>query len=354
LNILQVCSRYYPEFGGIEEQVRNISEKLARNHEVTIATTDSLGEMPKEDVINGVKVTRFKSWAPNDAYYFSKGLRNYLVKNSDSFDVVHSHNYHALPALYAAQAKRSNKLITTPHYHGTGHTLFRKLLHVPYKFWGKTILEKADKVVCVSNYERDLVMKKFKVGERKIVVVPNGLNAAEFKGLRRRSKSYRTILYVGRLEKYKGVNYTIEILPRLDNDIVLEIVGKGPFRKHLKKLVARLGLEDRVSFLQDLPRDELLQKYADADLFALLSEHEAYGICVLEALACGTRCIVADASALSEWVDNENCYGIDNPMDFEKLANLVNSNIGKSVKRPVYAYDWREIAEKLVSLYESC
>jgi len=275
------------------------------------------------------------------------------MKNSDSFDIVHAHSYHAFPALYAAEAKGRNKFVFTPHYHGTGHTFFRSLLHMPYKFLGKKIFEKADKIVCVSDFERSLVLRNFKVNQEKVAVIPNGLNLQEFRGLKKQVRNCRIILYVGRLERYKGVHYLIEALPKLDDEIVLEIVGKGPFKEHLVKLARKLRVENRVRFFQDLPRNELLQKYADAHLFVLLSKHEAYGICVAEALACGTPCIVANASALKEWIDNKNCFGISYPINLDKLVNLINDVIGKNIVG-LKLFDWDEITEKLVRLYSFC
>jgi glycosyltransferase involved in cell wall biosynthesis len=351
MKILQVCPRYYPDIGGVEEHVRNISERLAKKCDVTVFTTDPSGKLSKHETINGVTVKRFKSWAPNEAYYFSRELKRYLAKNSDDYDVVHAHSYHAFPALYAAQAKGKNKLVFTPHYHGTGHTLFRSLLHIPYKFFGKKIFEKAGKVICVSNYERSLVLKRFKVDEKKVVVIPNGINLEEFKGLKKQSKDCRVILYVGRLEKYKGVHYLIKALPKLDNDIMLEIVGKGPYQKSLVKLAQKMGWGNRVKFYQNLPRKELLRAYADADVFALLSKYEAFGICVAEALASKTLCIVAKTSALKEWVDNKNCFGIDYPINHDELGKLINKVIGKEMSG-VKLYDWDDTARELSRIYE--
>jgi len=216
MKILQVCPRYPPDIGGVEEHVKNISERLARKYDVSVFTTDPTGKFPKEEIINGVKVRRFKSWAPSESYYFSRELKECLMRKSDDFDVVHAHSYHAFPALYAAQAKNMNKLIFTPHYHGGGHTFFRSMLHVPYKFLGKNIFSKADKIICVSNYEKSLVLNHFKICEEKVTVIPNGVNLEEFKCLERRKKDYRAILYVGRLEKYKGVQYLIEALSNLE------------------------------------------------------------------------------------------------------------------------------------------
>ena len=147
MKIAQVCHRYYPEIGGVEQHVQNISERLAIANEVTVLTTDPTGNLPVNENVNNVKILRFKSWAPKGAYYISNELNNYLKMNLKDFDIVHAHNYHSLPALYAAKAKDVHKLIFTPHYHGTGSTFFRKILHLPYRYLGKTIFKKANKVV---------------------------------------------------------------------------------------------------------------------------------------------------------------------------------------------------------------
>jgi glycosyltransferase involved in cell wall biosynthesis len=70
MRILQVCPTYHSHVGGIAEHARNISERLAKDHDVTVFGTDPSGDLPKEEMINGVKVRRFRSWALGDAYWF--------------------------------------------------------------------------------------------------------------------------------------------------------------------------------------------------------------------------------------------------------------------------------------------
>lgn len=355
MRIALVTGRYYPFIGGVETHVQEIANHLVKrgaNLEVEVLTTDPSGKLPKNDFVNGVEVRRFKSWAPNEAYFFSRSLRKYLMENSESFDIVHAHGYHSFVPLYAAQAKSRNKLIFTPHYHGGGHTFFRSLLHKPYRLLGKKIFKEADKVICVSKCEKDLVLKHFGVDEKKIEMIPNGINLEEFQDLKKtRNKRGRTILSVGRLEKYKGVHYLIEALAKVNDNMILEVVGKGAYKESLIKLASSLGIAGRVRFFEDLPRSELLQKYADADLFALLSKHEAYGICVAEALASGTPCIVSNTSALTEWIDDQNCFGINNPANVAELVSLLDKVIGRSVEKPKLL-DWDEVTDKLIKVYE--
>lgn len=352
MRIAQVCPRYYPYFGGVETHVQEISERLVKKgFVVEILTTDPSGKLRKEDVINGVKVKRFRSWAPNENYHVSRELKNYLKKNSDNYNVLHAHGYHDFPALHAALTKNINKLVFTPHYHGKGHSFFRSLLHIPYKLLGKNIFRKADKIICVSNYEKCLVMNKFKIGEEKIAFIPNGVNFEEFKDIKRRRKDYTAILCVCRLEKYKGIDSLIEILRTLDDDICLDIVGKGPYKWDLLRKVNKLQMEDRVRFYCDLPRKELLQMYVDADIFVLLSKYEAFGLSVADALASKTPCIVANTSALKDFVDNKYCFGIDFPINNIELSRLIEEVIGKEVKK-ISLLDWDDVVRKIERVYD--
>jgi glycosyltransferase involved in cell wall biosynthesis len=132
--------------------------------------------------------------------------------------------------------------------------------------------------------------------------------------------------------------------------VVLEIVGKGSYKKDLVKLAKKLNVSDRVKFFQELPRSELLQKYADADVFVLLSRYESCGISVAEALASGIPCIVAITSALQEWVDNKNCFGINYPVNIYELANLINRVMGRSVEN-IKLPDWNEVVKRLLEIY---
>ncbi len=332
---------------------------MRKGFEVEVLTVDSFGKLADECIHNGVKVKRFKSMSPrsiSEVYFSSWTLWRYLIKGSYKYDIVHAHNYHALPSLYAAFAKGLNKLVFTPHYHGAGSYFFRNLLHIPYRVLGRKIFEKSDKIICVSNYEKNLVLDKMGVDEKKITVIPNGLDLDQHRKVRRKARSFKSILYVGRIEKYKGIEFVLKTLPKLEDNIVAEIVGVGPYMKELTKLAVSLGIEKRVRFYQNLRRRQLLQKYADADVFVMLSVRESYGLTVAEALSFGTPCIVSNHSALREWVDGKNCYGVDYPPDIDELAKLIDRVSGtsadyNSIKKR--APSWDCVTEKLIEVYES-
>ena len=360
MKIIHVCPRYYPAIGGVETHVKEISERLVKKgFEVEVLCTKpflSTGslfckEKKCEEVINGVRVRRFRSFAPKDAYFCAPQIYFYLKKAH--CDLIHAHNYHALPAFFAALAKKRRKFIFTPHYHGKGHTVLRDLLHKPYKLIGSRIFRDADRIVCVSRYEKELIKGNFGLSDKKLVCIPNGINWEAFR-IRSSVKNKRTILYVGRLERYKGIQYILEALRYLD-DFRLVIVGKGPYEGELRRLASCINVNMRIDWLKDLTREGLVEQYKCAGVFVFLSSFEAFGITVAEALASGTPCIVAEMGALKEFVDGKTCFGLGYPVDSKKLAEKIrdvsNRDINLSDLPMEKIKSWDEVVDEYETVY---
>ncbi len=347
MRILHVCNDYYPALGGIGVYVSNLCERLAVEHNVTVFSADCSVILPREEERNGVLVRRFPSFSPGNAYYFSFEMLRELSKSQ--FDIVHGHNYHAFP-LFLSKYARKGKFIVSPHYHRHGTTSFRDILIRLYKPVGRTVFRDADRVIAASNYEKNLLIEDFDIDPDKAAVIPHGVNLADFRSLKKEVHDHKTILCVARLERFKGVQYIIQALPLLDEGIRLEIVGEGKYKRELIRLAAELGVEHRIGFYQPLYGKELLARYASADLFALLSEHENFGMVVAEARAAQLPCIVASKSALAEWVDNDSCFGIECPASCHQLAALIHRVIGSKVG-DVKLRNWEDVAAETVRVY---
>ncbi len=342
-----VCHRYYPDIGGVETHVREISERLVkRGFEVEVICTDPSGKYPEHECHNGVRIRRFRSFAPSGAFFFSPQMYFYL-KNK-GFEIIHTHNYHAFPSFFASAAAKG-RFIFTPHYHGGSHSTLRNILLKPYRWFGSFIFKRAEKIVCVSKYEMDLIKNDFNVPRSKLVKIPNGLNLKEFTNIKELIKKGKTILYAGRLESYKGVQYLIEALPLL-LEYRLIVIGSGNYEKKLHELAKKLNVDDRIEWLKDLERKDLLSHFISADVFVNLSIFEAYGITVAEALACGTSCIVAKGGALEEFIDDDGCVGMSYPVDINILINLIKS--GKKIS-PRKMPDWEEVTSDLIGVYST-
>lgn len=357
MRILQVSSASYTLVGGMSEYVRNISEKLAKNHEVTVLATRTSFSLEKKEEINGVNVIRLQSYAPNGAFYFSWQLPFRLLRKQ--YDIVHAHNYHALPFHLAPLAKCKN-FIVSPAFHGAGHTPFRSYVFPFFSPIGKLTLKRAKYILAASEYEKKLLSRYFNIKSADIVVIPRGINFSEFKGVKKQKRDFRSVLFVGSLVDYKGPRYVVEALPKLGDEVILEIVGKGPLRNHLEQLAKKLKVENRVKFYQNLPRRELLQMYANADVFVLPSRFEAFSKVVAEALALETPSIVAKSSALKEWIDNKSCFGISYPINVNELSNRINTVLEKGVNKSAIKkwigkkiIDWSDVVSKLEVLYDT-
>lgn len=90
----------------------------------------------------------------------------------------------------------------------------------------------------------------------------------------------------------------------------------------------------------------------------MLSSHEAYGITVAEALAAGTPCVVAKGSALEEFIDGIQCFGVDQPDKRENLIKLINQvkdlkfNRKLNIKN-LAIYDWDQVTKKIEKIYSA-
>ncbi len=325
IRILVLTKFYHPRIGGVETTVKLLSENyVERGHEVTVVCMDQ--ERRGEETINGVKIVRM----PLDTKLLAgvnRSVWRYLTMNvrPGDFDVVHIHSYHILLSMEGALLFRLRGIpyVFSGHYHGKGHTPFRNLLFKAYHSSGALVLRRAERIFCVSEYERSLLTKDFKGLEDRITVIPSGIKEFPEIDVRRRPDR---LLYIGRLMAYKGVDAIITALAELRSRgrvYELHIVGQGPHEAALRSLADRTGVGDLVTFLGDLTEDQINREYREAGLFVLLSGAEAYGLVVAEALSCGTPCLVSRKEALVEFLDEPGVFGVDFPPDTAAVADRI-------------------------------
>jgi glycosyltransferase involved in cell wall biosynthesis len=360
MKILQVCPRYYPDIGGVEEHVRNISERLARKYDVSVFTTDPSGKLPKEEIINGVEVRRFNSWAPGEAYYLPHPsmLLNLSV---EQVDMIHAHNIHALTTYiaYIAHSLHTNpKFVVSPFYHGRGHTKLAQMLWIPYRPLAKKILKNADGIVVNSRAQRTLVERTFKPSS-KIFMVCDGVNSNAIKNAESFTldENCRILLYVGRLEKYKNVHIAIASMKYLPENYHFYIIGRGPFKPPLENLVQSLGLGSHVHFLGFQPDDVVHRWLKTAHVFMYLSTVESFGMTCIESLAAGTPVIANDdgfglRETIALFPEHIRIYRVSKE-PVSKLARLMMEVAElKPITVDVSQFSWDLIAESVSTVYK--
>jgi glycosyltransferase involved in cell wall biosynthesis len=376
MEIVQVCPLFFPIRGGVESHVFEISKRLASMGEnVKIYTTDPSGKLPKKEHVEGFEILRFRSFSPHRVYFFAPELYS-AMKRLRNVDVVHVHGYPNFPALAAAAAKNDNNkpLIFTPHYggysfHTMGSSILRSLAKRCYHYSvGEYIFEKSDRIITVGKFEKSILKQRFGIDEEKIRYLPNGVNVQQIEMLQKNRKNTSTLLYVGRLEKYKGVQSLLNILPqlkRLTPNVNVKIVGTGSYENELRTLTSSLAVDGDVQFLRNIPQGELMALYASASAFIYLSQYEGLPVALLEAMAFGLPVIATNVGGIPDVVEpKETGFLLNFPPNetelIEYIAHLLNdpelaARTGLKAREKILSeFSWDNIAQSLRVLYEEC
>ncbi len=364
MEIIQITGNYYPQLGGVATVVKEISERLAKKgHNCTVITINP-GNEKSEEVINLISVIRLNQNHDNLFFGFNSSFYS-LVNNTDLIqkaDIIHIHNYHTLfsaETVFTCNYKKINgSLIFSPQYHQVGHNWLNNLFLKLYKPLGGLSFKNTDNIICMSEYEANLVKQDFGSSIKPIHVIPLGVDKIDAKKADNYNKRKIRLLYVGNIIEYKGIQFIIKamkiLVEKCDDNAELTIVGQGNYQPELKKLSNELGLENNIFWEKDLSKESLESLYKKSDIFLLLSRAESYGIVVAEALAFGTPSIVSNTTALQEFIKEPGCFAIDYPPDVFDLANLIHNIHNTTVSVGPFSMkirNWDEVANDYESVY---
>lgn len=343
MRIVQVAPRYHPRTGGVETHVRAIAERLVdRGHDVLVFTADASRSARRHETVDGVEVRRHRGASPGGNFHVAPGI--WRSVRATEADVVHAHNYHSLPVLFAALGVTGERFVVTPHYHGGSASRWRDLLLAGYRPVGRWAMGRADAVVAVSEWEQERLRGDLGV---RATVVPNGIDTERFATATPATRPRPYLLCVGRLVEYKGIEQAINALATVSGYDLL-VAGDGPWRTRLRDAAEDLGVEDRVEFLGYVDEDRLPELYAGAEVFLNLSTQEAYGMTVAESLAAGTPCVVLESGALVDWTDRRAVVGVDDS-DPETVAKAIGPATGLTPHGALPS--WNVVVDRLVDVY---
>ena len=310
MRIAQVVASYYPRIGGVETHVGRLAQGCAQAGDDVTVLTHQVDGSPVDEWIGAVRVRRFPLTVNSPHYPFSLSLFRHLRSHAADFDLVHAHSYHTLVGHTAVGS--GLPFVFTPHYHGTGHTRLRAVLHRLYRPAGARQFRAANAVICVSDAERDLVIKDFPSVAGKAGTVPNGTDPKppmqdEDSVMLREP----VVLTVGRLERYKHVDLIIDAFRAMPSSAILVVVGDGPDRSRLEQHVKASEPSWPVRFTGRISDSMLDRLFAQATVVTSASDHEAFGLTLAEGLVSGTRVV---ASAIPAHVELARLAGAGAPV----------------------------------------
>lgn len=202
-------------------------------------------------------------------------------------------------------------------------------------------LKYADGIICMSKIVKDAVLKKVDMNPDKLWIMPNRIDIdlfskkndeQYFTKLNERFGTGKHILHVGRKAEEKNIDTVIRALQFLDDDFKCIFVGQGDI-KYYQELAKKCGVNNRCSFVERVPYDELPYWYSWCDCMCTPSKWEGFGCVFIEAAACEAMIVTSNIAPMKEYLTNGvNSILVDDFLNPEKLADAIVVAVSNSKK----------------------
>jgi mannosylfructose-phosphate synthase len=388
-----------PDTGGQVVFVLELAKQLAAlGNTVDIVTRRFEGQPEYDDFGNGLRVWRIPFGGPD--FVRKEDMHDHLDEFVDTFltamaerqlryDIINSHYW---DAGWAGQRVAEELDITHVHTpHSLGSWKRKDMAGDPqeiesnYRFDERIRREfltfrRCDYVIATSNEQIEQLASDYEVPEWHMAMIPPGIDEgrytpvtqAEVGELRKRLGFREHDVYtVGRAAANKGYDLLIRALPELRDSFsdarVRLAVGaeEGPDEEKISKLkilADELGVAEHVDWLGYVPDDEMADYYRAAPVFALPSRYEPFGMTAVEAMACGTPCVVTVHGGLEEMFDfgsqalfadpkrpREFATMLSMPMRYPELRQRLSIAGARFARKN---FGWRGIARRTLVVFE--
>jgi glycosyltransferase involved in cell wall biosynthesis len=343
-----------PFRSGAEACAEEVALRLSNRCAITIVTARLRQDLPKRDFLQGkVPVVRvgFGCWFDKWLFPFLApiAVRN-IAAESRGFPlqpvIIHAilETFAGLALYLCAFTVPSAKRILT-------------LQTTNRNFLKGFIICSADHVTAISTA---LITIARDLGRSNVTHIPNGIDITHITD---HPKVPGRILFVGRLEKMKGVDTLLHAFAAINHPQAhLHIVGAGSERRNLEKLSRELQLGSRITFTGFIPVPQVYDEFAKAEIFCGLSRSEALGNVFLEAQAAGCAVIGTQIGGIPDIVRHQKTGLLVPPNDHNAAHSALTILLNNSYLRAEYSqagrtyaqhYDWELIAEKYSIIYDS-
>jgi D-inositol-3-phosphate glycosyltransferase len=374
--------------GGMSVYIRELSRQMGlRGHRVDIYTRAG-GGLACGDVLwisENVRLIPLDlgpgGHAPKTAIYphlsrFFHALERFREREGARYGVIHSHYWLSGQAgLWARKAWGGLHLTTF-------HTLaaVKKLVCGPESESDvrmdveRNLAAASDRIVVTSDRERDHLLRHYDADAARITVIPCGVDLDRFQPVDRTAArkqigvdpKVKLILYVGRLAPEKGLDRLIRAVAHLEHVSELRLIVVGgdgehdPARRRMVDLSRSCGIAGRVAFQGRVEQSDLPRFYSAADLLALPSSYESFGMVALEALACGTPVAATRVGAMEQLLRSAGNGRLAPDLQPSSLATAIETVLrdraalpprAASIRRSVADYAWSRVAADVLRVY---
>lgn len=356
----------YQDYGGVSRYYTELIRHLKQNN---LAQPKVAIKYSNNQYLNSLKEVASKPFLSNYQFKGKKLLLDVLnrristkVISMGNFDIFHPTYFNPYFLNYL---KNKTFVITV---HDMTHELFPDKMNKWDKSseYKKLLVNKAKKIICVSNNTKNDLIKLFKVEEENIKVIYHG-NSLNYKRDLQFESSLKLpekyILYVGSRKYYKNFVFMIKALADLikeGNDLKLICAGGGRFSKDEIKLLTELKIWNKI--IQLNVNDKILGAlYSNASCFVFPSLYEGFGIPILEAFSCGCPVVCSNSSSLpeiagdaAEFFDSKDLQSIRNSVeivltDKDKREKMISLGFQR-----LKNFNWENSTKQTFELYKEC
>ena len=294
----------HPEMGGAEVIIHEVYRRLQeRGHQVTFLTCSFPGAAP-ETRISGMRTLRFGNLYN---FNFRTGPRLRRLFKDEGFDVV-VEDLNKLPFYTPAFVKEAPTVVNVPHLFGT--TVFSQAsfplalyVYLQEKTVPRVYADCQFQVLSESTRD-DLAARG--IPRERLHLVRTGIDHEYYVPPARNGRlPGPVLLYLGRLKKYKCIEFPIQVLNRLARrvpEVEYWIAGEGDYRDDLERIAREEGVAERVRFLGYQDGKEKLATLHSTRVLVYTSPKEGWGLSVIEANAVGVPCVASHSPGLRESV----------------------------------------------------
>jgi D-inositol-3-phosphate glycosyltransferase len=305
---------------------------------------------------------------------FFKELERFRTRESIDYDLIHSHYW-----LSGRVGKWAKERWEIPHV-----VMFHTVGAVKNSTDGserepelRTAIERqlarnCDRILVATDKERGHLMELYGASPATIGVVPCGVNLDLFRPLGKKrsrqelgfARDESIVLFVGRFAPVKGIDRLLEAIVHLQQYQRLRLVivggdGNGaPEFQGFRRLARRLCIGDSVTFVGTIKQDKLPLYYSAADVLAVPSHYESFGLVALEALASGTPVVATRVGAMeSILIEGETGHVVSNASPrllAEGIERFISNSNGLSsheVRASVLRFSWANVATAMIDEY---
>jgi len=285
-----------------------------------------------------------------------------LIAEKERFDLIHAHDWMTVYGGLAARGKTGRPYIYHVHsleFDRSGDNVNRDIFEIE-----KLGLLQADHIISVSNYTKEMTVRRYGISPEKITVVHNAVSHKEGTEKYRVQKrpGEKVVLFLGRITFQKGPDYFVEAARKVIGqvpDVTFVMAGTGDMMPRMVERVASLGLGRHFRFTGFLKGEEVERMYAISDLYVMPSVSEPFGITPLEAMLYDVPVIISRQSGVSEIIHHALKVDFWN---VEELAHLIISVL----RHPALAWEmtersrdelrnihWERAADRVIGVYNS-